>query len=93
MSVTAYCVSGTTKSGQQTRPGIVAADPRVLPLGSVIRVEGVSEPHEGTYTVADTGAAVKGHIIDIYIKDCAAARRFGRQEAQVSIESLPETDD
>jgi 3D (Asp-Asp-Asp) domain-containing protein len=48
MSVTAYCVSGTTKSGQQTRPGIVAADPRVLPLGSVIRVEGVSEPHEGT---------------------------------------------
>ena len=30
---TAYCESGTTKSGIPTSPGIVAADPRVLPLG------------------------------------------------------------
>jgi 3D (Asp-Asp-Asp) domain-containing protein len=79
-------VSGVTKSGEQTRPGIVAVDPSVLPLGSVIRVEGLPGSYDGTYTVADTGAAVKGPIIDIYMKDCAAARRFGRQEAEVWVE-------
>ena len=89
MAVTAYCVSGITKSGVRTRPGIAAADPGVLPLGSVIRVEGLQGPYDGTYTVADTGGAVKGHIIDIYMKDCAAARRFGRQRAQVFLEDAP----
>jgi 3D (Asp-Asp-Asp) domain-containing protein len=91
--VTAYCVSGTTKSGEQTRPGIVAADPRVLPLGTTIRVEGLPGSHDGTYTVADTGAAVKGETIDIYMKDCSAARRFGRQQAQVFIEQAAAAQD
>ena len=37
---TAYSVTGTTAAGMQTRPGIVAADPAVLPLASRIRVDG-----------------------------------------------------
>jgi 3D (Asp-Asp-Asp) domain-containing protein len=85
VSATAYCVKGTTRSGVHTRRGIVAADPRVLPLGSVVRVEGLAPRHNGVYTVSDTGRAVKGREIDIFMPDCAMAERFGRQAAQVHV--------
>ena len=85
VQVTAYCDQGETASGVQTRRGIVAADPDVLPLGSRIRVEGLDARHNGTYDVQDTGSAVKGRIIDIFMADCAAAKRFGRQTARVQV--------
>jgi 3D (Asp-Asp-Asp) domain-containing protein len=85
VSATAYCIEGTTKSGMQTRVGIVAADPAVLPIGTVISVDGLTGRHNRTYTVADTGRAVKGREIDIFMDDCAAAKRFGRQRARVRI--------
>jgi 3D (Asp-Asp-Asp) domain-containing protein len=88
MEATAYCISGETRSGTQTRPGIVAADPRVLPLGSVIRVQGLSR-YDGTYEVTDTGRAVKGRHIDIFIPNCTTAKRFGRQTARVRILATP----
>jgi 3D (Asp-Asp-Asp) domain-containing protein len=88
MEATAYCISGETRSGTQTRPGIVAADPRVLPLGSVIRVQGLSR-YDGTYEVTDTGRAVKGRHIDIFIPNCTTAKRFGRQTARVRILNIP----
>jgi 3D (Asp-Asp-Asp) domain-containing protein len=81
---TAYSVTGTTASGKQTRPGIVAADPSVLPLGSRIRVHGAGG-YSGVYTVMDTGPAVKGREIDIYIPDGRKAKRFGRRRVQVEI--------
>lgn len=81
---TAYSIEGRTKSGKQTRQGIVAADPKVLPIGSRIRVNGAGA-YSGVYTVADTGRAIKGHEIDIYIADDAAARRFGRQSVEVEV--------
>ena len=59
VQVTAYCDQGETASGVQTRRGIVAADPDVLPLGSRIRVEGLAA-HNGTYDVEDTGARGEG---------------------------------
>ena len=85
VQVTAYCDQGETASGVQTRRGIVAADPDVLPLGSRIRVEGLAVRHNGTYDVEDTGSAVKGRIIDIFMRDCDAAKRFGRQTARVQV--------
>jgi 3D (Asp-Asp-Asp) domain-containing protein len=81
---TAYCITGTTASGMQTRPGIVAADPAVLPLGSRIRVDGAGS-YSGEYTVTDTGPAVRGREIDIFIPDLDAAKRFGRRRVQVRI--------
>src|SRR5690242_171338 len=63
---TAYSQRGQTASGAMTRVGLVAADPSVLPLGSVIQVRGAG-PYSGNYTVADTGALVKGRHIDIFI--------------------------
>jgi 3D (Asp-Asp-Asp) domain-containing protein len=83
VKATAYCQSGLTKSGLRTRTGIVAADPRVLPVGSVLEiVEGATA---GVYTVLDTGAAVRGRKIDIFIPDCRRARRFGAQTLRVRV--------
>jgi len=81
---TAYSVTGTTASGKQTRRGIVAADPAVLPLGSRIRVHGAGA-YSGVYTVTDTGPGVTDREIDIFIPDGAEALRFGRRRVHVEI--------
>jgi 3D (Asp-Asp-Asp) domain-containing protein len=68
----------------QTRRGIVAADPAVLPLGSRIRVHDAGA-YSGVYTVADSGPGVTGPEIDIFIADGAEAKRFGRRRVHVEI--------
>ncbi len=80
---TAYCESGTTFSGVPVSPGVVAADPRVLPLGSVIHVD--VPRYRGVYQVMDTGRLVKGRHIDIYIPDQDLAVQFGRRKAKVRV--------
>lgn len=82
---TAYCQHGKTESGTKARTGIVAADPEVLPVGSVVRLDGLSDGLKGIYTVMDTGAAVKGAHIDIFVPDCARAVRFGEREVLVHV--------
>ncbi len=79
---TAYCLKGRTAMGGSVRRGIVAADPRVLPLGSRIQLSAGS--YSGTYTVADTGGAVKGRKLDIWVPSCVEAVRFGRKNVMVS---------
>jgi len=81
---TAYCQGTTTATGATVRRGIVAADPAVLPLGAVISVER-SGQYDGVYTVMDTGPKIQGRHVDLFIRDCAAAKRFGRQTVQVRI--------
>ena len=82
-SATAYCLKGRTASGRTVRRGIVAADPRVLPLGTRIQVN--AGGYSGTYIVADTGGAVKGRKLDIWVPSCAEATRFGRRNVTVSV--------
>jgi len=81
---TAYCLNGLTASGVPVAKGMVAADPAVLPLGTVIRIGGASS-YNGTYRVLDTGARIRNRRVDLYIPDCAAARRFGRRSVQVTV--------
>jgi 3D (Asp-Asp-Asp) domain-containing protein len=81
---TAYTIEGQTASGAQTRAGIVAADPNVLPMGSRIRVRGAGH-YDGEYTVKDTGREIKGREIDIYIANDAEAKRFGRKSVTVEV--------
>lgn len=80
---TAYCLKGRTATGGNVRRGIVAADPRVLPLGTRIQMN--AGPYSGTYTVADTGGVIKGRILDIWVPSCSEAMRFGRRSVQVSV--------
>ena len=80
---TAYCLKGRTATGGSVRRGIVAADRRVLPLGTRINISAGN--YSGTYTVADTGGAVKGRVLDIWVPSCAEANRFGRRTIKVSV--------
>ena len=80
-SATAYCFSGRTAMGHGVRRGLVAADPRVLPMGSRIFVN--AGQWSGMYLVSDTGGAIKGKRLDIWVPSCAEARRFGRRSVQV----------
>jgi 3D (Asp-Asp-Asp) domain-containing protein len=84
VTATAYCQDGKTKSGATTRAGIVAADPSVLPVGSVLRVESPAA-YAGIYTVLDTGGVVDGRKIDIFMPDCARAKKFGRQTLRIRV--------
>lgn len=80
---TAYCVTGITKSGAMTVPGLVATDPKVIPLGSMIYVD--SPWMGGVYQVLDTGALIKGKIIDIFIPNYDMCRKFGRRIVKVKV--------
>jgi 3D (Asp-Asp-Asp) domain-containing protein len=80
---TAYCLSGITRSGTRTMPGLVSADPDVIPLGSVIYVD--SPRMGGIYQVLDTGDLVKGKIIDIFIPSYEKCMEFGRRIVKVKV--------
>lgn len=80
-SASAYCFSGRTAMGHPVRRGLIAADPRVLKMGSKVYID--AGPYSGEYTVSDTGGAIKGKKIDIWVPNCGEARRFGRRSVQI----------
>ena len=80
---TAYAVEGITASGLPAQKGFVAADPRVLPLGSIIEVD--TPGHAGIYRVADTGPLVRGRRIDIFIRGHQRAAEFGHKRVKVKV--------
>ncbi len=82
---TAYCDYGFTASGVYVREGIVASDPRVLPLGSEIDIRVADGEVYEKHQVMDTGGAVKGYIIDIWLPTCEEATAFGRKEVKVRV--------
>src|SRR5688572_6333322 len=85
-TATAYCKGTTTASGVNVRTGIAAADPDLLPVGSVIQVYKLGERYNGIYTIMDTGPAVQGRHIDIYMWSCDEARyEFGRRSAGINV--------
>jgi 3D (Asp-Asp-Asp) domain-containing protein len=84
-SATAYCKGETTASGVGVRTGIAAADPAVLPVGSVIRLETPNPRYSGVWTVMDTGPAVRGRSVDLYLWSCKEALQFGRRKVRLSV--------
>lgn len=83
---TAYSLRGRTASGAPVSKGIIAADPRVLPLGSRVRIEAGN--YSGEYLVADTGGMVRGKRIDIWTPSSREAMRFGRRTVKLTVLSL-----
>jgi 3D (Asp-Asp-Asp) domain-containing protein len=80
---TAYTLRGRTASGVETRPGVVAADPQVLPLGSVVQIKAGN--YSGVYTVHDTGPRVKGNLVDVWMPSNKEARLFGRRNIKLHV--------
>jgi 3D (Asp-Asp-Asp) domain-containing protein len=75
---------GPAAAGTGSRAGVVAADPEILPLGSRIRVSEAGQ-YSGEYVVEDTGRAIKGHELDLYLPNDREAQTFGRRRVQVEV--------
>ena len=84
-TATAYCKGETTASGVSVRTGIAAADPALLPVGTVVRLDTPDEKFDGIWTVMDTGPAVQGRTVDLYVWSCHEALRFGRRPIQLEV--------
>ncbi len=85
-TATAYSLRGRTASGKPVARGLIAADPRVLPLGTRVRIDAGSL--SGEYLVADTGGAVKGRRIDIWTPTAREAMQFGRRAVKLTVLEL-----
>jgi 3D (Asp-Asp-Asp) domain-containing protein len=83
---TAYSLRGRTASGRMVSKGLIAADPRHLPLGSRVRID--AGAYSGEYVVADTGGMVRGRRIDIWTPTSREAMRFGRRVVKLTVLSL-----
>ncbi len=79
MTATAYHEPGPTKSGIPAGPGIIAVDPRVIPLGTHVWIDGKK------YLAADTGRLIKGHRIDKWLPTHEACVRWGRRNVKVVV--------
>ena len=78
LSSTMYCLKGQMRTGVRTRDGMAAGDPHVLPLGSVVRVSRPNGELIGIFVIMDTGGAIRGNDIDLYVDSCREAERWGR---------------
>jgi 3D (Asp-Asp-Asp) domain-containing protein len=84
-SATAYCKGIVTTAGVAVQTGIAASDPELLPVGSVVEVDSLPSKYNGIYTILDTGPAVQGRHIDIYMWSCNEALAFGRRPAHLNV--------
>jgi 3D (Asp-Asp-Asp) domain-containing protein len=84
-TATAYCKGETTASGVGVRTGIAAADPQLLPVGSVVRIETPNPKYSGVWTVMDTGPRVQKRTVDLYLWSCHEALRFGRRPVWLTV--------
>jgi 3D (Asp-Asp-Asp) domain-containing protein len=86
--VTAYAdgiggvaMGARTYSGTDTRWGVVAVDPKVIPIGSALMIEG----YDGIFIAEDIGGGIRGEAIDIWLPDANEARRYGTQYRKITI--------
>ena len=84
-TATAYCKGIVTTSGVAAQAGIAAADPELLPVGSVIEIDSLTPKHNGIYTILDTGPSVQGRQVDLYMWSCNEALVFGRRPIQLTV--------
>lgn len=79
VSSTAYALPGTTATGLPVGQGVCAVDPSVIPLGTRFEVPGY-----GSCLAADTGSAIVGARIDVWVPTEAAAAGWGRRDVTIT---------
>jgi 3D (Asp-Asp-Asp) domain-containing protein/peptidoglycan hydrolase CwlO-like protein len=77
---TAYTIRGTTATGIPTGPGVVAVDPSVIPLGTRMTIPGYGEG-----VAADTGGAIKGLRIDLWVATEAEAAQWQGKTVTITL--------
>jgi 3D (Asp-Asp-Asp) domain-containing protein len=80
VTATAYTLRGRTATGAPVGYGIVAVDPSVIPLGTRMTIPGYGEG-----VAADTGGAIQGAVIDVWLPTPAAAAAWGRRTVTISL--------
>lgn len=72
---------GITFSGKPVQPWhTIAVDPNVIPLGSLVYIPYFADkPNKGVFVAEDTGSAIIGRHVDVYMPDLAEAQRFKRE--------------
>ncbi len=77
---------GITASGMKAARGVVAVDPRVIPLGTRLYIQSLdSYPDYGYAVAGDTGGAIKGNRVDLFMETRSQALQFGRRSVKVYI--------
>jgi 3D (Asp-Asp-Asp) domain-containing protein len=76
----AYSLPGRTAIGLPVGRGIVAVDPKVIPLRTRLFVPGY-----GRAIAADVGTAIKGRIIDLWFPTLDEARAWGRRSVVITV--------
>jgi len=77
---------GIAATGMPVRRGVVAVDPRVIPYYSRLYIEAPDGSWVYGYAVAgDTGSAIKGNKIDLFMENATEVKNFGRRKAKVYI--------
>ena len=80
VTATAYTLRGHTATGAPVGYGIVAVDPNVIPLGTRMTIPGYGEG-----VAADTGGAIQGAVIDVWVPTAAAAAAWGRRTVTITL--------
>jgi 3D (Asp-Asp-Asp) domain-containing protein/peptidoglycan hydrolase CwlO-like protein len=81
VSSTAYALPGNTASGLPTAQGVCAVDPSVIPMGTRFEVPGY-----GSCVAADTGSAIVGDRIDVWLSSEALAASWGRRQVTITFD-------
>ena len=77
---TAYTLHGTTATGAPVGYGVVAVDPKVIPLGTRMTIPGYGEG-----IAADTGGAIQGAVIDLWFPNAGQAAAWGRRTVTITL--------
>ena len=76
----AYSLPGKTAIGMPVGKGVVAVDPKLIPLRTRLFVPGY-----GQAIAADVGSAIKGRLIDVWFPTDAEARAWGRRSVVITV--------
>jgi len=78
---TAYYTGSITATGTKTRWGVIAVDPRIIPYGTKVYIPQFDQ----VFVAEDTGGAIKGNKIDIYMNDRSSAINWGRRTIDIYV--------
>lgn len=80
IEATAYSLRGKMFNGKEVHQGAISVDPKVIPLGTKGYIEGIGE-----VIAEDTGGAIKGNIVDIWMPTTDQALKWGRRKVKLWI--------